>query len=112
VDAENVNDFFSGWGNGQSHWGLNGAIKIGVDIGREFKTRTTVEFGYFFYYFKEGLQIMEPYQPIKNDQGEPIYNEATGLPVAVDENGERNPFYPAQKYFGTPQIKITFGGMW
>lgn len=100
VPVEDVNDFFSGWGDAESKWGLNGEIKIGVDIGREFGTRTTVEFGYFFYYFDSGLQIMEPFRPTQ-------YNEE-GLPV--EESKE--PFYDAQKHFGTPQIKITFGGMW
>ncbi len=108
---ERVNDFFTGWKNGESHWGFNGEIKIGVDLGSSFKSRTTIEFGYFFYYFQDGLQIMEPYKPIENDQGQPLYNQE-GFPVEVDENGNRNPFFDAQKYFGTPQIKITFGGMW
>lgn len=100
VPVEGINDFFTGWSDGETHWGLNGEIKIGVDIGSEFKTRTTVEFGYFFYYFQNGLQIMEPFRPTE-------YTE-DGRPV--EETKE--PFYDAQKYFGTPQIKITFGGMW
>lgn len=104
VPVEGINDFFSGWSNGETHWGLSGELKIGVDIGSDFGTQTTVEFGYFFYYFEEGLQIMEPYQPWGyTDNGEPI---------EVNEEGERNRFEEPQKYFGTPQIKITFGGMW
>lgn len=103
VPVEGVNDFFSGWSDAESKWGLNGEIKIGVDIGREFGTRTTVEFGYFFYYFDPGLQIMEPYRPYG-------YNEE-GFPVE-QVDGERREFYDSQKHFGTPQIKITFGGMW
>jgi hypothetical protein len=100
LPRENVNDFFTGWKDGESHWGYSGAIKIGVDIGREFNSRTTVEFGYFFYYFQDGLQIMEPYRPTE-------YGE-DGFPV----RDSRESFYDAQKYFGTPQIKFTFGGMW
>lgn len=104
VPVERINDFFSGWGDGETHWGYNGALKVGVDLGSEFDFRTTIEFGYFFYYFSEGLQIMEPYKPFGyNDEGKPI---------ELNQNGERNPFYDAQKYFGTPQIKFTFGGMW
>jgi hypothetical protein len=102
--VERVNDFFSGWSEGESKWGYSGAIKLGVDLGSKFKSRTTIEFGYFFYYFTEGLQIMEPYKPFGyNSEGEPI---------EFNNQGERNPFFDAQKYFGTPQIKFTFGGMW
>lgn len=97
VPTERINDFFSGWKNGETKWGYNGELKIGVDFGSSFKTRTTVEFGYFFYYFKQGLQIMEPRKPIYDNQG---------------RIQDTEPFFDAQKYFGTPQIKITFGGMW
>jgi hypothetical protein len=97
--SEQINDFFSGWSNGETHWGFNGAITIGADIGSKFNSQTTVEFGYFFYYFKGGLQIMEPRKPT-------AYNQNTGLPVSSTE------FFDAQSYFGTPQIKLTFGGMW
>lgn len=100
VPIERINDFFSGWKNGESHWGLSGEIKIGVDLGKKFDSRTTIEFGYFFYYFKDGLQIMEPFKPTEyNDLGEPVNRTKVG-------------FFDAQKYFGTPQIKFTFGGMW
>ncbi len=106
---ERVNDIFSGWKNGETHWGFNGEIKIGVDLGSTFSSKTTIEFGYFFYYFKQGLQIMEPYKPYG-------YTEPSdgfpGFPIAEDQDGDPNPFNPAQKYFGTPQIKFTFGGMW
>lgn len=98
--VERVNDFFTGWSDGETKWGYSGAIKLGVDLGSKFKSRTTIEFGYFFYYFKEGLQIMEPYKPTQyNADGEPIFES-------------RVKFFDAQKYFGTPQIKFTFGGMW
>lgn len=104
VGAERINDFFTGWGDGSTEWGYSGELKIGADIGSSFGTRTKIEFGYFFYYFDQGLQIMEPYQPFGYDD--------SGNPIAVDENGNRNPHFDAQKYFGTPQIKFTFGGMW
>lgn len=104
LPEERVNDFFSGWGDGETKWGYTGELKIGADIGSSFGTRTTIEFGFFFYYFKQGLQIMEPYRPYG-------YNDS-GFPIAVNEQGERREHYDAQKYFGTPQIKFTFGGMW
>jgi hypothetical protein len=98
--VERINDFFSGWGEGETKWGYSGAIKVGVDLGSKFKSRTTIEFGYFFYYFSDGLQIMEPYKPTEyNADGEPIFES-------------RVEFFDAQKYFGSPQIKFTFGGMW
>lgn len=105
---EDVNDFFSGWSQGDTHWGMSGEIKIGADFGKSFSSRTTVEIGYFFYYFKEGLQILEPYKPFGYTA--PTATTA-GQPIET-KNGKRNPFNPPQKLFGTPQIKITFGGMW
>lgn len=100
VPDERVNDFFTGWSNGETEWGFNGEIAIGADIGSSFSSQTSVEFGYFFYYFKQGLQIMEPYRPTEYDEN--------GFPI----NETKEPFNEAQKYFGTPQIKFTFGFMW
>lgn len=100
IPRERVNDFFSGWKDGETRWGLSGELKIGVELGSSFGSVTTVEFGYFFYYFKQGLQIMEPYRPTEYD--------ADGFPVEAT----KVPFNDAQKYFGTPQIKFSFGGMW
>ncbi|HEX6981349.1 MAG TPA: hypothetical protein VF181_01180 [Balneolaceae bacterium] len=96
--TEGVNDFFSGWGEGDWEWGFNGEIKIGIDFGSSFASQTTVEFGYFFYYFEQGLQIMEP-------------RRATGYNEQGNVSGSES-FYEAQKYFGTPVIKVSFGGMW
>ena len=98
IPQERINDFFTGWKNGDTEWGFNGEIKVGVELGSSFSSKTTVEFGYFFYYFENGLQIMEPFRPS-------AYNE-NGFPV------DPVPFNDVQKYFGTPQIKFTFGGMW
>lgn len=100
VPTERINDFFTGWSEGETDWGYSGELKIGVDLGSKFKSRTTIEFGYFFYYFKDGLQIMEPYKPTEYNQD--------GIPVEETKKS----FFDAQKYFGTPQIKFTFGGMW
>ena len=102
--SEGVNDFFSGWKDGETTWGVTGQLKVGVDIGDNFSKLTTVEFGYFFYYFDQGIQMMEPYRPIINNQGEFIFNP--------DGTLAREPFFDKQKYFGTPQITLTFGGMW
>ncbi len=98
VYNERINDFFTGWKDGYIEWGAAGELKIGVDLGSNFKRQTTVEFGYMFYYFSQGIQIMQPRRPVSyNDAGEVI---------------ETEPFFPRQKYFGTPQISIKFGGRW
>lgn len=98
VPVERINDFFSGWKDGDTQWGAAGELKVGVDIGENFSKLTTVEFGYYFYYFDKGIQMMEPYQPTN-------YNEQ-GISIGQE------PFMDAQKYYGTPQITLTFGGMW
>ncbi|MFH5882721.1 hypothetical protein ACG2F4_00305 [Halalkalibaculum sp. DA3122] len=102
--SESVNDFFSGWKDGETKWGVAGEFKVGVDIGENFSKLTTVEFGYYFYYFDEGIQMMEPYRPVINNQGQYV--------LRPDGTFEREPFFDAQKYYGTPQITLTFGGMW
>ncbi len=102
--TERVNDFFSGWKNGDTKWGVAGEFKVGVDIGENFSNLTTVEFGYYFYYFDQGIQMMEPYRPVVNEQGQIRFNP--------DGSIVREPFFDAQKYYGTPQITLTFGGMW
>ena len=94
---ERINDFFTGWKDGETHWGVTGNFKIGVDIGDNFSKLTTVEFGYMFYYFDDGLQMMEPRRPVAQNPDGSFVTE---------------PFFDAQKYFGTPQISLIFGGMW
>lgn len=98
VFTEEKNDIFSGWGDGSTKWGAAGEIKVGVDLGSNFKQQSTLEIGYFFYYFDQGLQIMEPFRPTGFD------NE--GFSTGQD------PFFDDQKFFGTPQIKFTFSGWW
>lgn len=95
--VEPVNDFFTGWSEGGSQWGITGELKIGIDFGSGFTSLTRVEFGYFFYWFRDGIQMMEPFRPEFNNQGEII---------------GREPFYEPQEFFGTPQISLTFGKLW
>lgn len=101
--VEEVNDFFTGWSDGETEWGFSGELKVGVTLGENFKRQTTFEFGYFFYYFKQGLQIMEPRRVV-------AYEQDPNLGIGVIS--ETEPYFDAQKYFGTPQISIKFGGMW
>lgn len=95
--TEEINDFFSGLGDGSTEWGATGEIKVGVDLGSNFKRQSTLEIGYFFYYFDQGIQILEPRRPVSNTQGEII---------DIVES------FDAQKFFGTPQIKFTYSGWW
>lgn len=106
---EPVNDIFSGMGDGEWHWGGAGELKVGVDIGDNFTRLSSVEFGYFFYYYPDGIQIMMPNQPLLRENIQPGQD-----PFIFDENGElvMEPFFEPQSFFGTPQITFTFGWLW
>lgn len=108
AQAERVNDIFSDMGSGEWHWGAAGELKLGVDIGRNFSRLNSVEFGYYFYYFTEGIQMMQPNQPVIQQQ-----TGANESPY-VWENGQLvvEEFFEPQKFFGTPQITFTFGWLW
>ncbi|MDZ7716055.1 MAG: hypothetical protein U5J95_07570 [Balneolaceae bacterium] len=106
VPAEPINDFLTGWKDGYTTWGGAGEIKLGVDLGTKFKTQTTVEIGYFFYYFAGGIQILEPNKPARDSMGNLIF----GGDIFVDTSNELG--FPAKKFFGTPQISIIVGGLW
>lgn len=105
---EPVNDMFSGISDGSWHWGGAGEIKLSLDIGSNFARLSTVEFGYFFYYFPDAIQIMMPFQPALNPNRRPgesgfIFDENRDLVL--------EPFFEPQSFFGTPQITFTFGWM-
>lgn len=108
AQAERVNDIFSGMGDGDWHWGGAGEFKIGVDIGRNFSRLNSIEFGYYFYYFTDGIQMMQPNQPVIQRQTGPNQSPY------VWENGQLvvEEFFEPQKFFGTPQITFTFGWLW
>lgn len=102
---EPVNDMFSGLGDGIWHWGAAGELKVSLDIGSNFASLSSVEFGYFFYYFPDPIQIMMPFQPALNPDRRP------GESGFMFENGELvlEPFFEPQGFFGTPQITFSFG---
>ena len=104
--AEPLNDFFSGWKDGYTTWGGAGEIKLGVDLGTKFKSQTTIEFGYFFYYFAGGIQILEPNKPLRDANGNLVFENGV---VQTDPNESG---FPAKKFFGTPQISVIIGGLW
>ncbi len=101
---EPINDIFEGWKEATIEWGYAGRIKLGVDFGNNFKKLSSVEFGYNFYYFPQGIQMMEPRRPVLNNQGEPVYDE--------DQVMQTRPFYDSMSFFGTPQISLVFGSFW
>lgn len=106
---EQVNDIFTGWSEGNWHFGGAGEFKIGVDVGRNFSSVTSIEFGYYMNYYPDGIQMMTPTQPDLKE------NVAPGeSPFEFDENGNLvlEPYFDAQKFFGSPQITITFGRLW
>ncbi len=108
AQPERVNDIFSGMGDGDWHWGAAGEIKLGVDIGSNFSRLSSIEFGYYFYYFTDGIQMMQPKQPVIRQQTGPNQSPY------VWENGQLvlEDFFEPQKFFGTPQITFTFGWLW
>jgi len=97
VYTEEKNSFFGGWGDGYLRWGAAGKLAVGVDLGRNFKRQTSLEIGFFFYYFNEGIQIMNPQRPVYDNQGQWV---------------EDLPAYDKQSFFATPQLKFTYSGWW
>lgn len=105
---EPVNDIFTGWSDGDWHFGGTGELKLALDIGGNFARLNSVEFGYFFYYFPDGIQIMMPNQPViqRGPNGQQQF--------VVDQNNELvlEPYFDDQSFFGSPQITFTFGWLW
>ncbi len=108
--VEQVNDIFTGLGEGDWHVGLVGEFKISMDIGENFARMTTIEFGYMMYYFDSGIQVMQPNQPAftaPDFQGP----DPTFIDI-INGDYEMRSFFDAQRFFGTPQISLKFGRMW
>ncbi|MEX0929194.1 MAG: hypothetical protein WD266_04235 [Balneolales bacterium] len=83
------NDIFQGWGDGEITWGTAGHASLGIDFGNNFSRIQSVKFGYYFFYYPQGIQVMEPVSPVPNQSGaDPIH------------------------LFGSPKISLVFGGMW
>lgn len=106
---EQINDIFSGLGQGDWHLGFSGEVAIAIDFGSNFANISTLRLGYFFYNFPGGIQIMQPNQPILKDEIAP-----DEFPFEVNPDGSLalEPFFDPQKFFGSPQISFTIGGMW
>lgn len=103
--AEPVNDIFTGLGDGDWDLGMAGEFSLSLDIGQNFARLTSVQFGYLFYYFDGGIQIMQPNQP-SFEGGTPSFEDI------LNGNYPMEPFFGPQKFFGSPQISFIFGRMW
>ena len=106
---EPVNDIFTGMSEGEWHTGATGEFKVALDIGGNFTRLSSIEFGYYFYYFPNGIQLMMPNQPQTLPTVQPGQS-----PFIIDEEEQLvlEPFFDAQRFFGTPQITFTFGWLW
>ncbi len=96
------NDMFQGWGDGEWKTGAAGQIGLGVDFGENFKSLTSVKVGFTFQYFREGIQVMDPYRVLGYFPGSELYPD-----TFVAAEGTKK-----QKFFGSPFITLVFGRMW
>ena len=106
--VEPVNDIFTGWSDTEWELGWTGEIVLGIDFGDNFAKLQTLQFGYSFYYFDQGLQILEPNAPRILPNGTFAEVDADGFPVFPDG------FDPANdrvSYFGSAQITFIVGWM-
>jgi hypothetical protein len=106
---ENTYDVFTGLKDGEWKVGLAGEASIGIDFGADFKRLTRLRFGYSVYRFAEGIQMMQPNQPV------PVQNPGPeDYPYVLNPDGtiKMQPFFDSQSVFGTPFISLSFGRMW
>ena len=109
IGIEPINDIFQGWDEAEWELGWNGEFVLGIDFGDNFARLQTLQFGYSFFYYDQGLQIMEPFAPRENENGEINFGlDDRGL--IVYENGMK-PSNGAIKYFGSAQITFIIGWM-
>lgn len=94
--VEPINDIFQGWKDAKSEFGWTGEFLLGIDFGENFGRLQTLQFGYNFYYFNKGLQILEPKSAVFDSQGNGYL---------VDANDKVN-------YFGSAQITFIIGWMY
>lgn len=106
---EPINDIFQGWDQAKTKWGWNGELVLGIDFGDNFARLQSFQFGYSFFYFNNGLQILEPNTPIILPNGQFIDLDEDGY-ADYPEGFEtaNNPI----KFFGSAQITFIIGWMW
>ncbi|RNC83784.1 MAG: hypothetical protein ED557_08385 [Balneola sp.] len=104
--CEPVRDIFQSFSDIETELGWNGEILLGIDFGDNFAKLQSFQFGYNFYYYGNGIQILEPFQPLRDGNGDlvPAENIADGW--------ELEPANDAVKFLGSAQITFVFGWMW
>lgn len=103
---EPVLDIFQGLKDADWKFGWNGDLILGIDFSENFARLQTFQFGYSFYYFKDGLQIMEPFEPIRDRYGNILDDEPDGI-----ADGFQRANSPTD-YFGSAKVTFVFGWMW
>ncbi|MEL0010152.1 MAG: hypothetical protein VW868_01155 [Bacteroidota bacterium] len=102
---EPVNDVFEGWNQLETELAFTGEWVLGIDFGDNFAQLQSFQFGYTFYYMPTGIQIMEPFKPIREN----------GIIVDVDQDQVPDGYERANdvvNYLGSVQITFVFGKMW
>lgn len=102
---EPVNDVFEGWNQLETELAFTGEWVLGIDFGENFAQLQSFQFGYTFYYMPNGIQIMEPFKPIREN----------GLIVDVNQDQVPDGYERANdvvNYLGSVQITFVFGKMW
>lgn len=103
ITFERTNDALTGWKSGDWHLGLTGSAEIGIDFSGDFANLQSFQFGYNFYYFENGLQILEPAKPLLDQNGNPRYQGAQLQTTKA---------YDSVKFYGSAQMSFIFGWMW
>ncbi len=101
--VEQTYDIFTGWTGADTHFGWNGDISLGVDFGDDFGSLRSMQFGYSFNYFPDGIQIMQPNTAVIDQNFRPVF---------VDGVLQLRDQYDKRKFLGSVHLNFTFGWMW
>lgn len=99
IPYEPVNDIFSDWKDGHLKWGASGQVVLSVDLGK-MKNIGSISVGYYMHYYPSGIQMLEPNAYV-------LQGTTNNQYYVLQKNVN-----PPQKYFGSPIISFSFGGMW
>ncbi len=94
-------DVFQGWGDGEFILGATGQLSIGANVGGDFGNIQSIRIGYFFHYYPQGIQVMEPKRSLRPDIPPEFQS-----PALIEDAASK------QTFFGTPHITFVFGAMW